>query len=507
MQLCAWSQAGVVLKVLVLLLPVTSLNAKAAHTVLAGRQYNGNNNAYNYNNPNNHNNNNGYRDNGINNRRGHLNAADLSDGQFQDNVLYNEADYNAPVRNYAKNGYYDAYNNNNNNVDYPDMTAVASSYASVGSSYAPATKDKESSPALSALALLGFLYFLNLIQDTLQNNNGRRKRSAVDEGEVQDLEENVSRMARSFSYLEDFFVDLPKALGFSERSAIDFDGPSEGTRRSGLDAIAGFFTSRLSLISSIMSFLKDPRPSRVRRDIQSNEVDGDESVDITSSLDFLSKRASQFLKELSQDPSEVLWSIFSQTLLAEDYREEEPKNDFSTTTSETEKDPDSSPSPSENDEDGNGQNTKARPKRFTYGMNSWYEEMEGRIYDPDRPKPVGGLMKQLLKLLGGDEDLRRGVASEALPLFEEMSLGLDGAAHPHCMQRALCRVSHLASGMSGLPRISLRLISNNLAELATTEDLVKQNRKAIVSGSRGEDCNAVFVGCDRNGEDNASSSP
>ncbi|XP_066939154.1 uncharacterized protein [Macrobrachium rosenbergii] len=232
-------------------------------------------------------------------------------------------DYNTLLQQYAaltsaansNTGYYDTYSNSIS--DY-----AADAYVPAATFASSVSENPDSSPALSALALLGFLYFLNLIQDVLQNN-GRRKRSVTlpeeteegfystsyledpliipegmeeesprfltDEGteiveeeieekgdteqeavkaeERMDIESPVS--GRSFSFLENFFIKLPQALGLTRRHPqIDRDGRDESSWD-----IGNFISSRIKMISSIMSFLQDPRPSRIRRGVPLTEDD------------------------------------------------------------------------------------------------------------------------------------------------------------------------------------------------------------------------------------------
>ncbi|KAB7504563.1 hypothetical protein Anas_07507 [Armadillidium nasatum] len=102
----------------------------------------------------------------------------------------------------------------------------------------------KTSPALSAVALLGFLYFLNLIQASSRNDQ----------------------------YLNSYSPD-PSSEGFWS-----------------------MFGSRIGLVAKIMDFLNDPRPSRVARSSQFEEEreDIDPNMDYANPID-LSEEDKQFL--------------------------------------------------------------------------------------------------------------------------------------------------------------------------------------------------------------------
>ncbi|KAL7632418.1 UNVERIFIED_CONTAM: hypothetical protein RMT77_017272 [Armadillidium vulgare] len=204
-------------------------------------------------------------------------------------------------------------------------------------------KGPKTSPALSAVALLGFLYFLNLIQNVLQGSPTGKKRREVTN--YVDGNENIADYLMSF---EEIIAKLSNAIysgekgvegrGFSDIFSY-FTGPSgegqESEERAsrvlnfvgsliskiqyglGMKQSAssrndqylnsyspdpsseGFwsmFGSRIGLVAKIMDFLNDPRPSRVARSSQFEEEreDIDPNMDYANPID-LSEEDKQFL--------------------------------------------------------------------------------------------------------------------------------------------------------------------------------------------------------------------
>lgn len=382
----------------------------------------------------------------------------------------------APTAN--SNGYANDYTNYQQQYGYYDGYGSASDYAQDYASAATfgsgVAENPDSSPALSALALLGFLYFLNLIQDVLQNNNGRRRRSlttlqdamegeqlkplgslesldeeqlkslesleSLDEDQstplesVESLEEDKLKLshspeseegehlevasdrnpsARRLSFFEDFFIRLPQALGLVRKNRIDRNGRDEAAM-----TVGGFLTSRLKMISSIMNFLRDPSPMRVRRSLPSpSGGDGERPEE--------------------QDPLR-----------------------------------------------------SARSRRFTRGMNAWYGDLLGR--NAEGEEGAGGMAAKVVSLLGGGRDLQAAASAEAVPALLEATRALSGDAHPHCLQRVLCRISAQQQSLSLAPRLALQFLSNTLAEGAAGPE---DHLKAVAAGRRGEDCEKSFPHC------------
>ncbi|XP_068232859.1 uncharacterized protein [Palaemon carinicauda] len=380
-------------------------------------------------------------------------------------------DYNTLLQQYAaaltsgnsNTGYYDTYSNS-----LSDYTADA--YLPAASYPSAVSENPDSSPALSALALLGFLYFLNLIQDVLQNN-GRRKRSVnlpkeTDEGfystsylddliipegaeeqtptflkdertkEDEELEgeddvkveavkaeermdEEPLVSGRSFSFLENFFIKLPMALGlFRGHQQIERDGREENSWD-----IGNFISSRIQMISSIMSFLQDPRPSRIRRGIPLSE---------------------ESLKYKDTDES----SSFSKVI--------------------------------------------DRIRRFTHSMNAWYDELGGQNYEPSEAS--SHMAAKMASFLGGGRHLQDAMKKDAVPTFLEITRGLDGR-HPHCMQRALCRINSHTHGASFMSKLAIQFLSNQLLGEPATEGLAKANQRAMAAGREGLNCETEFPDC------------
>ncbi|MPC31713.1 hypothetical protein E2C01_025010 [Portunus trituberculatus] len=354
--------------------------------------------------------------------------------------------------------------------------------------------DTDSSPALSALALLGFLYFLSLIQNVLQDNSGRRRRSApalhleggrmeehkeVDEGHyitsyleeepmmgedrMDRTEEHKEKIdhkdePRAFSFLEEFFIRLPQALGMQKRQMID---------RLGLDkepmGIAGFIRSRVKMISSIMSFLQDPSPSRVRRAVQ--DTDYEKSVEGKS------------FSEPFQNPS--LQSFMA--LMTEVLKEYSPLNLWSVDESRAFSQNSSDKVAAEEVDERRG----VRERRHSpSSMNAWYNELGGR--NKEASGGVGSIAAKAISFLGGGEMAQQAATQEVGPALLELSRGL-GSSSPHCLQRVLCRLTSHASQLSLLPRVALHMFSSNL--VGGGEDAVK-------AGLRGENCTQTFAECD-----------
>lgn len=66
-------------------------------------------------------------------------------------------------------------------------------------------------------------------------------------------------------------------------------------------------------------------------------------------------------------------------------------------------------------------------------------------------------LPQAISLLGGNDVAQQAVKQEAAPALMEFSKGLTGA-HPHCLQRVLCRLTSHASQLSLLPRVALQML-------------------------------------------------
>ncbi|XP_047481139.1 uncharacterized protein LOC125033565 [Penaeus chinensis] len=384
----------------------------------------------------------------------------------------------SPAPTAHSNGYANDYTNYQQQYGYYDNYGSASDYAQ---DYAPAAtfgsgvaENPDSSPALSALALLGFLYFLNLIQDVLQNNNGRRRRSltplqdamegeqlkplgsleSLDEEQLKplasleslneeqlkplesagSLEEDMltlsespeperdeqleevasdrNQSGRRLSFFENFFIRLPQALGLVKKKRIDRNGRDEAAM-----TVGGFLTSRLKMVSSIMNFLRDPSPMRVRRSLPMSGGDGGRL-------------------------------------------------------------------------EGQDQLRSARSRRYTRGMNAWYGDLLGR--NAEGRQGAGGIAAKVVSALGGGRDLQAAASAEAVPALLEATLALAGGAHPHCLQRVLCRISAQQQTLSLAPRLALQLLSNKLAEGAAGPE---DHLKAVAAGRRGEDCERSFPHC------------
>ncbi|KAK8381545.1 hypothetical protein O3P69_018558 [Scylla paramamosain] len=349
----------------------------------------------------------------------------------------------------------------------------------------------DSSPALSALALLGFLYFLNLIQGVLQDNSGRRRRSVPalgleggrmeahkeeEEGHyitsyleeepvrgddgmdgTEEHEEKIDHKAepRAFSFLEDFFIRLPQALGMQKRQMID---------RLGLDkepmGIASFISSRVKMISSIMSFLQDPSPSRIRRDVQ--DTDYEELVEgKTFSEPFPSPSLESFVALMTEVLKEYspfnLWPVGEGRAFSQES--------------------DKMAAEEESDERRSVRERRHSPT----SMNAWYSELGGR--NKEAGGGVGSIAAKAISFLGGGDLAQQAAKQEAGPTLLELSRGLGGSS-PHCLQRVLCRLTSHASQLSLFPRVALQMLSSNL---------VDGSKDAVKAGLRGENCSQTFA--------------
>lgn len=384
-------------------------------------------------------------------------------------------------------GYYGFYQQTS--PDYAQESYVPT-YQGTGTA---TSYDTDSSPALSALALLGFLYFLNLIQDVLQDNSGRRRRSApalgleeggvevrkeeedghyitsyleeaplvrgsdrMDEAEKREKTDHTTE-PRAFSFLEDFFIRLPQALGMQKRQMID---------RLGLDkepmGIAGFISSRVKMISSIMSFLQDPSPSRIRRAVQ--DTDHEESVEGKAFLDtFPSPSLESFMALMTEVLKEYspanLWPVGEGRAFPQD-------------------------SGDKVDEEEVDERSVRERRHSPTSMNAWYRELGGR--NKETGAGVGSIAAKAISFLGGGDVAQQAVTKEAGPALLELSRGLGGSS-PHCLQRVLCRLTSHAKHLSLLPRVALHMLSSNF--VGGGEDAVK-------AGLRGENCSQTFADCD-----------
>ncbi|KAG7175757.1 hypothetical protein Hamer_G009766 [Homarus americanus] len=387
-----------------------------------------------------------------------------------------------------------------------------------------AVENPESSPALSALALLGFLYFLNLIQDVLQNNNGRRRRSlqlgqdhleeeeeeghystsyleeeqlpedlhqeqpepngvvqhSGEEGEAEARQDRMVKVSeatpRSFSFLENFFIKLPQALGIRRsKQPVERDGRDENPMGMG-----GFITTRLKMISSIMSFLQNPSPSRVRRTIQDFDLVGSAVEEegagnwLSSSIKSIQPLVREALQEYTKPRDHSTWA-----------RNQSPQRESQVETSLS--------GDQLNTTDSDTIALDSRKKRHTYTMNAWYGDLKG--HNVEVPSGVGGLAAKVISLLGGGDELQEAVKKDAVPTFVDLSQSLVGA-HPHCLQRALCHMNSHSKELSFMPRLAMQLLSTNLAEIATSVSTADDNYQAIKAGQRGEDCNESFIDCE-----------
>lgn len=63
-----------------------------------------------------------------------------------------------------------------------------------------------------------------------------------------------------------------------------------------------------------------------------------------------------------------------------------------------------------------------------------------------------------MSALGGGRDLQAAANAEAVPALLEATLALSGGAHPHCLQRVLCRISAQQQTLSLAPRLALQLL-------------------------------------------------
>ncbi|KAG0713968.1 hypothetical protein GWK47_015012 [Chionoecetes opilio] len=346
----------------------------------------------------------------------------------------------------------------------------------------------DSSPALSALALLGFLYFLNLIQDVLQDNSGRRRRSlpaagiegrAMEEHKEEEghyittyleeepvkggdaigeeMEEEVTADSqiepRAFSFLEDFFIKLPLALGMRKRQLVE-----RLSRDKKPMGIASFIASRVKIISSIMSFLQDPSPTRIRRGVQ--DAESDESVE------------GKALSESYQSPS--LGSLVP--LMLEVLKGSSPVGAWAGGRGSGSSMASRAIPEAVAVEDAR-RRVARRPRHSATSMNAWYGEMGGRNNEPNGG--VGGVAAK-------SDVVQETAKQEAIPALLELSQGLGGSS-PHCLQRVLCRLTSHASQLSLLPRLALQMLSSNF---------VGESKDAMKAGLRGENCSQTFSECD-----------
>ncbi|XP_063845830.1 uncharacterized protein LOC135091792 [Scylla paramamosain] len=399
--------------------------------------------------------------------------------------------YSGTSQQYLPNtaGYYGFYQQAS--PDYAHDTYVPA-WHGTGTAAAHGT---DSSPALSALALLGFLYFLNLIQGVLQDNSGRRRRSVPAlgleggrmeahkeeeeghyitsyleeepvrggdrmDGTEEHEEEKIDHKAepRAFSFLEDFFIRLPQALGMQKRQMID---------RLGLDkepmGIASFISSRVKMISSIMSFLQDPSPSRIRRDVQ--DTDYEELVEgKTFSEPFPSPSLESFVALMTEVLKEYspfnLWPVGEGRAFSQES--------------------DKMAAEEESDERRSVRERRHSPT----SMNAWYSELGGR--NKEAGGGVGSIAAKAISFLGGGDLAQQAAKQEAGPTLLELSRGLGGSS-PHCLQRVLCRLTSHASQLSLFPRVALQMLSSNL---------VDGSKDAVKAGLRGENCSQTFAECD-----------
>ncbi|KAK8728760.1 hypothetical protein OTU49_017473 [Cherax quadricarinatus] len=372
--------------------------------------------------------------------------------------LQSPSDYNLPLQKHGLSFSKYGSSSHNSKESYGSPASYATGTVSANKS--------DSSPALSALALLGFLYFLNLIQDVLQKNSGRRRRSLhpgkvhlEDEEEEEpystsyvegkqlsnDTQQNVygvsahvhqdyagdyeDRMLKSskvapryFSFLENFFIKLPRMLGLRPWQSVDRDG-----RDDNLKGMGGYITSRLKMISSIMSFLQNPSPARVRRAAQAE----------SEAESFLSG------EELNATRDDVV--------------------------------------------------SNKREKRHTHFMNAWYGDLEGE--NNEVSLGLGNMVEKIMSLMSGGRKLQEIVKADSLPTLLELTRSLDGS-HPQCLQHVLCQLNSHSNQLPFLSRITIKLLSANLAEISTSMSVGDDNQQAIVAGQRGEDCDEVFTGCD-----------
>nr|XP_045585620.1 uncharacterized protein LOC123747437 [Procambarus clarkii] len=368
------------------------------------------------------------------------------------------SDNNSFLQQYGPNpGYHNSYDTSSDHIG-ESYAPMSSRTAGVDASY--------SSPALSALALLGFLYFLKLIQDVLQNN-GRRRRSLwpeqihleeedeeyyltsylekdqlskepsqdhhepstlVHQNDAEETTGQQNRLLkvyqtapRGFSFLENFFIKLPKVLGLRSWQRVDRDGRDEEPIKMG-----GYITSRLKLISSIMNFLRNPSPSRVRRTV-------------------LAENQAEFVL-----PGKVLNTA------------------------------------------GGDMATNKRLKRYTHTMNAWYRDLEG--HNSEVSAGTGSMVEKIMLFFSRRDNLQEAVRQDDLPTLLELTRSLDGT-HPHCLQRVLCHINSHSKELSFLSRVTLQLISANLVEISTSTSMTDDNYHAIEAGQQGEDCDRIFTGC------------
>ncbi|KAK4300489.1 hypothetical protein Pmani_027314 [Petrolisthes manimaculis] len=428
------------------------------------------------------------------------NGYNINNNNMHQQQVYQTAnDYNSILQQPTNPGYYDTYGTTNTAIEYGQDPYVAASTYSTGAMGLDTT---DSSPALSALALLGFLYFLNLIQDVLQNNNGRRKRSLTSKNEFvgndtteenehyfthyfgeepevfkndednlerteesQDVELPDNSQARSFSFLEDFFIRLPQKLGLKRMLLIDRGGEDKKPM-----GIGNFITTRLKMISTIMSFLQNPSPYRVRRSPQ----------DINNTQSVAMERGIKMLEGPSLD---LLIPLIKEVL--EDHNTLEPQP-FKALESEN---LDSVGGEGE----GISVDLGARARRHSSSsMNAWYKDLGGRSVEPSQ---AYGIASKVASILGTGENLQDAVRKETMPALVELSRGLDGS-HPHCLQRALCRLNSHSHELSFVPRLVLQLLSNNLAGAPGLSKVPVDNTEAIKAGRRGENCSQTFSECD-----------
>ncbi|XP_069956166.1 uncharacterized protein [Cherax quadricarinatus] len=420
--------------------------------------------------------------------------------------LQSPSDYNLPLQKHGLSFSKYGSSSHNSKESYGSPASYATGTVSANKS--------DSSPALSALALLGFLYFLNLIQDVLQKNSGRRRRSLhpgkvhlEDEEEEEpystsyvegkqlsnDTQQNVygvsahvhqdyagdyeDRMLKSskvapryFSFLENFFIKLPRMLGLRPWQSVDRDG-----RDDNLKGMGGYITSRLKMISSIMSFLQNPSPARVRRAAQGSDlvfVVGEDRPESWIGSSF--KSLLLLLRENLQDYFKPTRSWEKSQLHAESEAESFLSGEELNATRDDVV-------------------SNKREKRHTHFMNAWYGDLEGE--NNEVSLGLGNMVEKIMSLMSGGRKLQEIVKADSLPTLLELTRSLDGS-HPQCLQHVLCQLNSHSNQLPFLSRITIKLLSANLAEISTSMSVGDDNQQAIVAGQRGEDCDEVFTGCD-----------
>ncbi|XP_037774844.1 uncharacterized protein LOC119571759 [Penaeus monodon] len=397
------------------------------------------------------------------------------------------------------NGYANDYTNYQQQYGFYDNYGSASDYAQ---DYAPAAtfgsgvaENPDSSPALSALALLGFLYFLNLIQDVLQNNNGRRRRSltplqdamegdqlkplgsleSLDEeqlkpsGALESLDEEQLKPSGALESLDEEQLKYLESVGSLEEDKLALSESAEPEKDEQLEEIASdrnqsgrrlsFFENLFIRLPQALGLVKKNRIDRNGRDEASMTVGGF----LTSRLKMISS-----IMNFLRDPSPLR---VRRSLLRSDQAAARTAGDGERPEAQ---DP----------------RRSARSRRFTRGMNAWYGDLLGR--NAEGRQGAGGMAAKVVSALGGGRDLQAAASAEAVPALLEATLALSGGAHPHCLQRVLCRISAQQQTLSLAPRLALQLLSNKLAEGAASPE---DHLKAVAAGRRGEDCGKSFPHC------------